>query len=156
MKAIFIECYGNAGVLQYGELSRPVPKPGQVLVEVHAASVNPRDWLLREGRYVTTIPSARAVAESVISRLSRFLSGGRRPSAHVVLVQASGKQLERIAALMEQRRIRSIIDTVYPLHDAREAHEKSRNWRTRGKLVLSVRTDDQHGVREDAPQAMRL
>jgi NADPH:quinone reductase-like Zn-dependent oxidoreductase len=324
MKAVYIEKYGGLEVLQFGECPRPVPKSGQVLVEVHAASVNPRDWLLREGRYVfrhlmrgfplvlgsdvsgvvvevgpgvtrfkpgdcvfgmqtplgrmggyaeytaiaeralankpervsheeaaaapcaaltayaalveigriksgsnvlivgasggvgtyavqiakalgatvtavtsasnaalvqslgadnvidykaerfadviqgqdivfdtigkeslascrsvlapggryiTTIPSGRTAAESVSSRLLRFLSGGRTPSAHVVLVQANGKQLERIATLMEQRRIRSIIDTVYPLQDTKKAHEKSRSWRTRGKLVLSVRTD---------------
>ena len=52
MKAVFIERYGGPEVLQFGERPRPVPKPDQVLIEVHAASVNPRDWLLREGRYV--------------------------------------------------------------------------------------------------------
>lgn len=71
-------------------------------------------------------------------------------------IQASGKQLERIASLMEQRRIRSIIDTTYPLHDARKAHEKSRTFRTRGKLVLLLRTDAQQDVPEDARQAPRL
>jgi len=328
MKAIYIEHYGGPEVLQFGECPRPVPKPGQVLIEVHAASVNPRDWLMREGRYVfrhlargfplvlgsdvsgvvveigsrvkrfkpgdlvfgmqtplgrmggyaeytaiseralarkpdsvsheeaaaapcaaltafralveigrigsgshvlivgasggvgsyavqiaksfgatvtavtstsnvelvqslgadrvidykverftdvvrgqnlvfdtigkeslascrsvlaprgryvTTIPSGRTATESVTSRLSRLVSGGRTPSAHVVLVQANGEQLERIATLMEQRQIRSVIDTVYPLQDARKAHEKSRTWRTRGKLVLSVRTDARAG-----------
>jgi NADPH2:quinone reductase len=40
---------------------------------------------------------------------------------------------------MAEGRVRSVIDTVYPLAEARAAHEKSRSWRTRGKLVLSVR-----------------
>jgi len=44
MKAVFIRRYGGSDVLEYGELSAPVPRAGQVLVEVHAASVNPRDW----------------------------------------------------------------------------------------------------------------
>ena len=114
-----------------------------------------RSVLAQSGRYITTIPSVRTAAQSAISRLSRFLSGGRTPSAHVVLAQANGEQLERIAALMEQRRIRSVIDTVYPLHDARKAHEKSRSWRTRGKLILSMRADAQPGVSGDAPQAAR-
>ena len=338
MKAIYIENYGGAEVLRFGELPRPVPKTGQVLVEVRAASVNPRDWLLREGRYVfrhltrefplvlgsdvsgvvvevgpdanrfkrgasvfgmqtpfgrmggyaeyiaiseaalarkpegvsheeaaaapcaaltgygalirighigpkshvlivgasggvgsyavqiakalgasvtavtstgnitlvqslgadrvidykterftsvirnqdvvfdtigkesltscrlvlasggryiTTIPSGRTAMQSAISGLRRFVSGGRTPSAHVVLVRANGDDLERIAALMAEGRIRSVIDSVYPLHEARAAHEKSRSWRTRGKLVLQVRADAQPGSPPDAPQAAR-
>jgi NADPH:quinone reductase-like Zn-dependent oxidoreductase len=327
MKAIYIENYGGLEALQFGELPRPVPKPDQVLIEVHAASVNPRDWLLREGRYIlrylmrgfplvlgsdvsgvvvevgsgvkrfklgdcvfgmqtplgrmggyaqyiaiaeralakkpegvsheeaaaapcaaltaygalveigrirsgsivgasggvgsyavqiakalgatvtavtgtnnltlvqslgadrvidykaerfndviwgqdlvfdtigreslascrsvlaprgryiTTIPSGRTAMQSVISQLSRYLSGGRRPSAHLVLVQANGEQLEQIATLLGQRKIRSVIDNIYPLNDARLAHEKSRTWRTRGKLILLPRNDAQPGAR---------
>ncbi len=58
MKAVFIRRYGGNEVFEYGELPRPVPKPGQVLVEVHAASVNPRDWLVRDGS--TCWPGSRA------------------------------------------------------------------------------------------------
>lgn len=52
MKAIIIRSHGGPDVLQLAE--RPVPRPGrgQVLVRVRAASVNPRDWLVREGKYV--------------------------------------------------------------------------------------------------------
>ena len=52
MQAVFISQYGSNDVLRYGELPRPVPKKGQVLVRVRAASVNPRDWIIRDGRYV--------------------------------------------------------------------------------------------------------
>jgi NADPH:quinone reductase-like Zn-dependent oxidoreductase len=90
------------------------------------------------GRYITTIPNGRTAMQSAISGLRRFATGGRTPSAHVVLVRANGHDLERIAGLMAEGRIRSVIDSVYPLHDARGAHEKSRSWRTRGKLVLRV------------------
>ncbi len=51
MKAVYIERYGPSEVLTYGDRPRPVPKPDEVLVEVHAAAVNPRDWLIRSGRY---------------------------------------------------------------------------------------------------------
>lgn len=52
MKAIYFEEYGGPDVLRYGERPCPVPRRGQVLVQVRAAGVNPRDWLLREGKYV--------------------------------------------------------------------------------------------------------
>ena len=100
-----------------------------------------RSVLASGGRYITTIPNGRTAIQSAISGLRRFVSGGRTPSAHVVLVRAKGDDLERIAALMAAGRIRSVIDSVYPLHEARAAHEKSRSWRTRGKLVLQVQTD---------------
>jgi NADPH:quinone reductase-like Zn-dependent oxidoreductase len=96
--------------------------------------------LASTGRYITTIPNGRTAMQSAISGLRRFVSGGRAPSAHVVLVRANGDDLERIAKWMAECRIHSVIDSVYPLRDARAALEKSRSWRTRGKLVLRMQT----------------
>ncbi|MCX2738930.1 NAD(P)-dependent alcohol dehydrogenase [Pontibacter anaerobius] len=50
MKAIFYEKYGDAGVLQYGEQPKPEPGDNQLLVRVHASSVNPVDWKIRSGK----------------------------------------------------------------------------------------------------------
>jgi NADPH:quinone reductase-like Zn-dependent oxidoreductase len=49
MKAIRIHNYGGPEVLQYEDAPRPEPPAGEVLVRVHAASVNPIDWKIREG-----------------------------------------------------------------------------------------------------------
>ena len=51
MQAIFQQRYGGSDVLTFGEQPSPAIKPHQVLVEVHATSVNPRDWLIRSGKY---------------------------------------------------------------------------------------------------------
>lgn len=51
MKAAFIERFGGPEVLQYGDLPDPVPAPGEVVVDVHAASVNAADWKARLGQY---------------------------------------------------------------------------------------------------------
>jgi NADPH:quinone reductase-like Zn-dependent oxidoreductase len=42
---------GGPEVLQYGDVPDPVAKAGEVIVDVHAASVNGADWKVRAGRY---------------------------------------------------------------------------------------------------------
>jgi len=49
MKAAIIEQYGGPEVLKIAEVSKPVPGPGEVLIKVFAASVNPVDWKIRKG-----------------------------------------------------------------------------------------------------------
>ncbi len=49
MKAIVMEHYGTPDVLVLKEVPRPAPKANEVLVRVHAASVNDWDWGLLQG-----------------------------------------------------------------------------------------------------------
>ncbi|MFD5625814.1 NADP-dependent oxidoreductase [Streptomyces sp. NPDC127072] len=49
MKAIRLHEHGGPEVLRYEEVPIPEPKPGEVLVRVHAAGLNPPDWYLRDG-----------------------------------------------------------------------------------------------------------
>src|SRR5262249_48787131 len=49
MKAVFIERHGGPEVLKYGELPDPVPNAGEIVADVHAASVNAADWKVRTG-----------------------------------------------------------------------------------------------------------
>lgn len=52
MKAIQFHSAGGPEVLQYEEVPVPEIGPGEVLVRVHAAGINPPDWYLREGMKV--------------------------------------------------------------------------------------------------------
>jgi len=54
MKAAFFMKNGGPEVMQYGDVPDPVAKPGEVLVDVHAASVNGADWKVRIGSYAPT------------------------------------------------------------------------------------------------------
>lgn len=57
MKAVRIHSYGGPEVLKYEDAPRPKPGPGEVLVKVYAAGVNPVDWKIREGyRKIHTLP----------------------------------------------------------------------------------------------------
>ena len=49
MKAIRIHNYGGPEMLKYEDAPRPQPGQGEVLIRVHATSVNPIDWKVREG-----------------------------------------------------------------------------------------------------------
>jgi NADPH:quinone reductase-like Zn-dependent oxidoreductase len=54
MKAAYFMKNGGPEVLEYGDVPDPRPGPGEVLVDVHAASVNGADWKVRSGRYAPT------------------------------------------------------------------------------------------------------
>ena len=55
MKAITLHQFGGPEVLRYEEVPVPEPKPGEVLIRVHAVGVNPPDWYLRDG--LTVMPA---------------------------------------------------------------------------------------------------
>jgi NADPH:quinone reductase-like Zn-dependent oxidoreductase len=55
MKASYFRKFGPPEVLEYGELPDPVPAAGEVLVDIHAASVNGADWKMRSGHYGATV-----------------------------------------------------------------------------------------------------
>jgi NADPH:quinone reductase-like Zn-dependent oxidoreductase len=49
MKAIVWTKYGPPDVLQLKDVEKPVPKDNEVLIKVHAASINDWDWGLLRG-----------------------------------------------------------------------------------------------------------
>jgi NADPH:quinone reductase-like Zn-dependent oxidoreductase len=56
MRAIEFEAYGGPDVLHLREIAPPTPANGDVLVDVHAVSVNPVDWKIRSGRMAAAMP----------------------------------------------------------------------------------------------------
>ncbi|MBE1488107.1 NAD(P)-dependent alcohol dehydrogenase [Plantactinospora soyae] len=49
MKAIFQDRYGSSDLLELRDVEQPVPADNEVLVRVHAAAVNARDWHIMRG-----------------------------------------------------------------------------------------------------------
>ncbi len=56
MKAAFYETTGGPDVIRYGDLSRPTPGSGEVLVKIGAASLNPIDTYIRAGVVAMPLP----------------------------------------------------------------------------------------------------
>ena len=61
MKAVRFDEYGGTDVLQVADVPQPEPGPGEVLVQVKAAGINPGEAKIREGllhsRFPATFPS---------------------------------------------------------------------------------------------------
>ena len=51
MKAAYLTQYGGNEKFAYGELVPPILKPGSVLIDVHAAGLNPVEVAMREGDF---------------------------------------------------------------------------------------------------------
>src|SRR3546814_13189757 len=56
MRTVEITGFGGPEVLRIGEAPRPKAAPGQIVVKVAAAGVNPVDWKVREGYLKDVMP----------------------------------------------------------------------------------------------------
>lgn len=56
MQAVRFHAYGNPEVLVLEEVPQPQPGPGEVLIRVQAAGVNPLDWKVRAGHVKDWLP----------------------------------------------------------------------------------------------------
>ena len=63
MRALIRDRYGPPDVLEVRDVERPVPREGEVLVRVHAASLNDWDWGLLHG---PSLPISRAAPKPIL------------------------------------------------------------------------------------------
>jgi NADPH:quinone reductase-like Zn-dependent oxidoreductase len=84
MKALTLKRYGKRDNVTFADTPRPVPKPDEILVQVHAAGLNPIDYMIAKGMFKTilkfelpaTLGSDLAgVVVEVGSRVTRFNPG---------------------------------------------------------------------------------
>jgi len=86
MKAIVYEEYGSPDVLQLRDVEKPKPKDNEVLVKVHAASINYIDWQVLTG-------------ESFFLRLT---TGGLRKPKHQILGDDLAGRVETVGRNVKQ------------------------------------------------------
>jgi NADPH:quinone reductase-like Zn-dependent oxidoreductase len=85
MKAAVCERYGPPEVLRIEEVETPVPAHDEILVRIHASTVNSSDWYVRSG--IRQSPLAVQIP-------FRFLVGFRRPRKRIIGMILSGEVVE--------------------------------------------------------------
>src|ERR1044071_2668947 len=84
MKALVLKRYGGLDQVAFADIPRPALKPDDILVQVHAAGLNPIDYMIPKGTFKpmlrfelpATLGSDRAgVVVEVGNRVTRFKPG---------------------------------------------------------------------------------
>lgn len=75
MRAIIMENIGKPRVLKVTRIRKPAPGPGQALVKVHAASVNPCDLHLRSGRLIIRKPMPHILGADLAGEIEAVADG---------------------------------------------------------------------------------
>ncbi|WP_415762853.1 zinc-dependent alcohol dehydrogenase family protein [Pseudomonas sp. CP4] len=82
MKAMILKSFGGPDSFELSDVPKPVPQAGQVLVRVHATSINPLDYQVRRGDYPDLVPlpaitghDVSGVVEAVGPGVSAFAPG---------------------------------------------------------------------------------
>lgn len=82
MKAMTLKAFGGPESFELRDVPKPLPGAGQVLVQVHATSINPLDYQVRRGDYpdLVTLPSitghdVSGVVEAVGPGVTAFAVG---------------------------------------------------------------------------------
>jgi NADPH:quinone reductase-like Zn-dependent oxidoreductase len=113
VKAAYIEDFGDAESIRYGELPDPLAGPGQVVVRVEAVAVNTVDTLVRSGRWRTEMSFPLAVGRDLVGTVASVGPGvsdlgpaeqvwtnsagyGGRPGATAELVAVERGRLYRL------------------------------------------------------------
>ncbi len=84
MKALVLKRYGRAGETEFADISKPLIKADEILVRVHAAGINPIDYMIPKGLFkpilkfklpATMGSDLAGVVVEVGSRVTRFKVG---------------------------------------------------------------------------------
>ena len=124
MKAIVHRCYGPPDVIRLENIAKPTPNDDEILVRVHAASVNPLDWHYLEGTpYMVRIDGGFGKPEN--PRLGVDFSGTVEAAGRNVTRFKSGDEVfgGKFGALAEYVAVRE--ERAVALRPANVSHEQA-------------------------------
>ena len=126
----YVRSLGADEVIDYKKARfEDVARDVDVVLDLVGGETQKRSWgVLKKG----------GILVSIISRPSEDDAKKHGVRAGYVFVQPSSDELGSIATMIDAGKLRVEIAKVFPLAQAREAHEMSRAGHTRGKIVLKI------------------
>ena len=115
------------------EAFEDVVAPVDAVLDTLGGDAGRRSWkvLKRGGTLVSLLDLAVALKGALRLKRGRFL-----------LIHPNAAQLGHIAGLIDAGRVKPLVENVFPLAEARRAHELSQSGHVRGKIVLQVIKED--------------
>jgi len=133
MQAVTIRGHGGPEVVRVENVSPPSPGPGEVVLDVKAASLNHLDvWVRKAGRIVICGVTTGAEAATPLNllywnQISVFGS-----------TMGSDEDLRRMLRAVETARLAPVVDTTFPLGRTDEALTRMEDAEQFGKIVLTI------------------
>lgn len=82
------------------------------------------------GMLVSTTPSPKGIYHFLLSKFSP------QKSMKFFMLNPQHDDLSELNRLIEENRLKSVIDSTYPLEDIADAHERSEGGHSRGKIII--------------------
>ncbi len=88
-----------------------------------------RPLLAKQAVYISVLPRLSLIARQALTMFAK-------QKVKVVVVHSNTADLQTLAELIEADKIKPVIDSVFPLAEAAEAHQRIETRRAQGKIVL--------------------
>ena len=127
----FVKNLGADEVIDYTTTKfEEVVKEIDVVFDLIGGETQERSFgVLKKGGFL-----ASAVSAPDAETLAKYSINGA-----MVVLESNTTELKEVTALVEAGKIKTFVETVLPLSEARKAHELSESGRTRGKIILEVK-----------------
>lgn len=166
MKAVLLERFGGSENLHFTETQDPIPGPGEILVRVRACALNHLDLWVRQGIpaykiQLPHIPGSDIAGEAVSGDFTQALKSLCRGGMLVTCGSTSGPKVEldmryvfsrelrvcgamlgtfsdfwQMLSAVEAGKLKPVVDSVFPLAQARQAQDYLFSGRQFGKVIL--------------------
>ncbi len=128
----FVKDFGADEVIDYQTTKfEDVVKNVDIVVDAVGGDTRERSWgVLKPGGILVSLISSSPPSQETAAQMGVRAVG--------MMMQPQAQHLTEIAALLDSGKIKTAVGKVFPLAEARQAHELSESGSVRGKIVLEV------------------